>query len=130
MENAVSKLVQASAKKVIRITDLARESPIIAGKVFRNAVIQGPAILAILEGNAFVSCEFKSPINPNAILWTPMNPDATIGAIGLSRCCFENCEFRGIGVTGGPEVLAAMRKMSTEALAVETPPNQGMELTR
>ena len=122
MEKAVSKLVQASAKRVIRITDLARESPIIAGRFFRNAVIQGPAILAILEGNTLVSCNFENPINPDAMLWTPMNPDAVIGAIGLSRCHFENCEFRGIGLTGGPEVLAAVRNMSAQTQAVKTPP--------
>lgn len=112
MVTAISELVLTSPKKVIRITDLARESPIIAGKVFRNAVIQGPAVLAILEGNAFTTCRFESPSIPEAILWTPLNPDATIGAIGLSRCRFENCEFIGIGLTGGPEVIAQIRKVA------------------
>lgn len=110
METAISKLVLTSPKKVIRITDLARESPIIAGKVFRNAVIQGPAVLAILEGTLFISCGFESPTIPEAILWTPSNPGAVMGAIGLSRCRFENCEFLGIGLTGGPEVIAEIER--------------------
>jgi hypothetical protein len=114
LENAVSKLILSSPKKVIRITDLARESVIISGKVFRNAVIQGPAILAILEGNTFVSCIFENPTTPDAMLWNPLSPDTTIGAIGLSRCKFENCEFKGIGLTGGPEIIAKIRQMSTQ----------------
>ncbi len=124
MEKSVSKLVLASPKKVIRITDLAKESAIIAGKVFRNAVIQGPAILAILEGNTFISCSFESSTIPDAILWTPLNPDLTIGAIGLSRCRFENCEFRGIGLTGGPEVIAEIRKISSQGQAMIASPNK------
>jgi hypothetical protein len=111
-EKAISKLVLTSPKKIIRITDLARGTPIIAGRVFRNAVIQGPAILAVLEGNTFFSCSFESPTIPDVILWTPLNPELTIGAIGLSRCRFENCEFRGIGLSGGPEFIATIRKMS------------------
>ncbi len=109
-EKAVSKLIRVSGKRIIKIADLARESPIIAGRIFRNAVIQGPAVLAILEGNAFESCGFEIPAGPDAMLWTPMNSNAAIGAIGLSRCRFENCTFRNIGLTGGPEVLATIRR--------------------
>lgn len=111
MEKAVSKLVLSAPKKTIRIADLVSESSIIAGRIFRNTVIQGPAVLAILEGNEFVSCVFENPINAEAMLWTPMNPNAAIGAIGLSRCRFEDCEFRRIGLTGGPELLEELQKM-------------------
>lgn len=109
-EKALAELIQASEKKVVSIADLARDSPIIAGKIFRNAVIQGPAVLAILEGNTFASCYFEAVPSPDSMLWVPQNPNAAIGAIGLSRCRFHNCRFRGIGLTGGPEVLAAIRR--------------------
>jgi hypothetical protein len=109
-EQSVSRITQKAAKREMWIAELARESPIIAGRVFRNAVIRGPAVLAILEGNRFSRCLFDNPLKPEAMLWTPMNPDAAIGAIGLSRCQFESCDFVGIGFTGPPEVLEAIRR--------------------
>lgn len=110
-EKALADLIRTSEKKVVSIADLARDSPIIAGKIFRNTVIQGPAVLAILEGNTFTSCDFEGVVSLDSMLWTPQSPTVVIGAIGLSRCRFENCRFRGIGLTGGSEVLAAIRRV-------------------
>lgn len=120
MEKAVSKLVLSAPKKTIQIADLVSESSIIAGKIFRNTVIQGPAVVAILEGNEFLSCAFENSINVEAMLWTPMNPSAAIGAIGLSRCRFEDCEFRRIGLTGAPEVLKQLQEMYARVSTRET----------
>jgi len=109
-QQSVARITQKATKREIWIAELARESSIIAGKVFRNLIIRGPAVLAILEGNRFSRCLFDNPAKPEAMLWTPMNPDASIGAIGLSRCQFESCDFIGIGFTGSPEVLEAIRR--------------------
>jgi len=73
-----------------------------------------------LEGNEFVSCAFENPINAEAMLWTPMNPNAAIGAIGLSRCRFEDCEFRRIGLTGGPEVVKQLQEIYASVSTKET----------
>lgn len=118
-EKAFSKLFASAPRKIVKISDLVSGSYIITGQVFRNTVIQGPAVLAILEGNTFTSCAFENPVNAEAMLWRPMNPTVSIGAIGLSRCHFQDCEFRGIGLTGSPETLEQIRGLYKQVTTSE-----------
>ena len=101
---------KAYTKNIIYLTELARETTIIAGQTFEDIVFKGPAIIALLEFATFNDCGFRAP-TIESMIWERDPSLPVVGAIGLSRCSFTRCEFEGIGFTGTKEVLEALRNL-------------------
>jgi len=98
-------------QNVIHLPDLARESPLIAGQQFENIVFKGPAVIAILEVCSFVNCGFYGFESIESMIWERDAGVPLVGAIGVSRCSFNKCDFEGIGFTGPREVLEMFRNV-------------------
>lgn len=83
-------------KRVLRIQDLVVDRPVLTDLVFRDQVIQGPAIIApwecIFDGCAWAS-DFASTFWPISA-----GRPVVVGAIELERCTFLNCVFVGVGI--------------------------------
>lgn len=71
----------------------------IADLVVRNATIVGPAIVTPGQGTSFSNCGWDTAGGgPDAVVWEiDVARSAVVGAIGLTRCVFERCEFIGVG---------------------------------
>ncbi len=114
LEAEVEKATGESAMepRVIRISELAREAAIIAGRVFEDVIIRGPVILLVLEGCSFIHCSFGKPPGEtmDSLIWKPKG-SVSVGAIGVSRVRFERCSFEGVGFAGPEELLAILRSV-------------------
>lgn len=77
----------------------------IEGRAFRDCVIEGPALMLVLEGVHFESTNF-GPSNGDMrnMLFQPMGTMG-IGAIPVRNCTFTNCRFFSIGITGNEDLL-------------------------
>ncbi|WP_122464459.1 MULTISPECIES: hypothetical protein [Brevundimonas] len=84
--------------------------PVIKGKTFTDCVIEGPALVAVLQGTTFEGCDMGASSDAKSLLFTPHGP-RLVGAIGLQDCKFVRCRFRQIAYTGSP---AFIEGMSTE----------------
>jgi hypothetical protein len=85
------------------LTDLAHDSPIIHGRVFRDCDIRGPAMIRLMSDLAFkdggmVGLEIY-PVDPAR---------PATGVIGLRRCKFVNCWFYGIGIMAPASQVAQL----------------------
>lgn len=78
----------------------------IRGKVFRNCRIDGPSVMLALGGNAFDGCHFgDTDGDVDALLLKPVSARSVTGAIPVSGCRFEACNFFAIGFTGTDDFL-------------------------
>ncbi|MGZ9114125.1 MAG: hypothetical protein ACXW3K_05830 [Brevundimonas sp.] len=78
---------------------------IIEGRSFTDCVLEGPALMLILEGVHFQSTNF-GPTSGDLrnMLFQPMG-NMGIGAIPVRNCTFTNCRFNTLGITGNEELL-------------------------
>jgi hypothetical protein len=117
--------------EVIRISDLATTTDVVASMTFENCVITGPAVLVPLAGTQFISSAFEAP-DPESMLWE-IAPTRryTVGAIGLLNCVFRGCRFTRIGF-GGPR--EALEQFTAGVPAIvrepETAPSEGEAIGR
>lgn len=86
--------------------------PVIKGKTFTDCVIQGPALVAVLPGTTFDSCNMGAASDPTSMLYAPKGPQL-VGAIGLEACSFVRCRFVQIAYTGSDAFLASMSETLT-----------------
>ncbi|MGI9284350.1 MAG: TIR domain-containing protein [Pseudomonadales bacterium] len=102
--------------KVIRIAEFAQETSVIAGRLFEDTTIRGPAVLLLLEHCSFIDCIFGMAGDIESIFWKPTDTNRAfhVGTIGLSRVTFRRCSFEGVGITGSDEVLDKLRTAVTE----------------
>lgn len=77
----------------------------IEGRRFTDCVIEGPALMLILDGVHFESTNF-GPTGGNLrnMLFQPMG-DMGIGAIPVRNCTFTRCQFQTLGITGNEALL-------------------------
>lgn len=77
----------------------------IEGRSFTDCVIDGPALMLVLEGVHFESTNF-GPTSGNLrnMLFQPMG-NMGIGAIPVRNCTFTNCRFQTLGITGNEDLL-------------------------
>ena len=47
---------------------------VIAGKTFTDCVIEGPAVMAVMNGTTFDSCNMGAAANPRNLLLKPLRP--------------------------------------------------------
>ena len=79
---------------------------VLDGYTFTNCVIDGPAVLAVVDAVTFRSCDFGRIGAASDLLFTPRGQHLT-GAIGFSNTRFVNCRFDMVGFTGNEEFLRA-----------------------
>ncbi|WP_312781448.1 hypothetical protein [Brevundimonas sp.] len=76
----------------------------IDGKTFTDCLIEGPAVMAVMNGTTFDSCNMGVASDPRTLLLQPLG-DKIAGVVGMSNCRFVRCRFAQVGFTGSPELL-------------------------
>lgn len=95
---------------------MAQGQAMISGKTFTNCRIEGPAVMAVVQGNNFDNTDFgyaNGDIRNLVLL--PASPNGVIGAIPVSDCVFRNCVFFAVGFTGP-------KAFTDQILSLETRP--------
>ena len=82
---------------------------VIAGKTFTDCVIEGPAVMAVMNGTTFDGCNMGAAANPRNLLLKPLG-DKIVGAIGMADCRFVRCRFAQVAFTGDDALLAELEK--------------------
>ena len=82
---------------------------VISGKTFTDCVIEGPAVLAVMNGTTFDGCNMGVAGNPRNLLLKPLG-DKIVGAIGMADCRFVRCRFAQVAFTGDDALLAELEK--------------------
>lgn len=78
---------------------------VITGKTFTDCVIEGPAVIGVMNGTMFDSCNMGAATNPRNLLLKPLG-DKIAGAIGMADCRFVRCRFAQVAFTGDDALLA------------------------
>ena len=81
----------------------------IEGKTFTECLIEGPAVIAVMNGTTFDTCPMGVAQNPRTLLMDPRG-DMIAGAVGMSNCRFVRCRFVQVAFTGAREMLDEMEK--------------------
>lgn len=81
----------------------------IDGKTFTECLIEGPAVMAVMNGTTFDSCNMGVAENPRTLLLDPRG-DMIAGAIGMSNCRFVRCRFVQVAFTGAREMLDELER--------------------
>lgn len=76
----------------------------IADKTFTECLIEGPAVMAVMNGTSFDSCNMGVAKDPRTLLLEPRG-ELIAGAVGVSNCRFVRCRFVQVGFTGSSELL-------------------------
>ncbi|WP_439470663.1 hypothetical protein [Brevundimonas sp.] len=80
----------------------------IEGKTFTDCLIEGPGVIAVMNGTTFDSCAMGTTTDTRNLLFTPMG-EKMAGVIGMSNCTFVRCRFAQVGYTGSPELLEQLQ---------------------
>lgn len=83
--------------------------PVIRGKTFTDCVIEGPAVIAILDGMILDGCNLGATGDSKNLLLKPLG-DKIVGAIGIADSRFVRCRFVQVGFTGNEGYLAEMAR--------------------
>ncbi|MES2833107.1 MAG: hypothetical protein V4707_00195 [Pseudomonadota bacterium] len=79
---------------------------VIEGRTFTDCLIEGPAVMLVLEGTSFEGVNFGPTAGDlRSMLFTPMSGARAIGAIPVKNCTFRNCQFHTLGITGSETLL-------------------------
>lgn len=84
---------------------------VIRDKTFTDCVIEGPALVAVLEGTTFDACQMGAATDMKSMLFAPQGSHL-VGAIGLQQCRFVRCRFAQIAYTGSDEFLQNMAQLT------------------
>ncbi|WP_428151004.1 hypothetical protein [Brevundimonas sp.] len=93
--------------------------PLIRGKTFTECVIEGPALLAIIDGVTFEGCNMGVATDPSSLFYQPKGP-VLIGAVAFSDTRFIRCRFVQVAFTGHVESIDQMAADLTSARAEVT----------
>ena len=91
---------------------------VIDGKTFTDCLIEGPAVMAVMNGTTFDSCAMGATSDMRNLLYRPVSREKLAGVIGMSNCRFVRCRFAQVGFTGSDELLeelAGIRSLSSIA---------------
>ena len=98
-------------RAVVSLVDLVRprlatREMVVRNLTFTQCIVEGPAVMLVVGGCQFEACDFGNPSGDirNLVL-RPASPSAVIGVIPVQDCTFRNCQFVGIGYTGGDHFL-------------------------
>jgi len=80
----------------------------ITDKTFTDCVIEGPAVMAVMNGTVFDSCAMGATTDVKTLLYRPISKEKMAGVIGVGNCRFLRCRFVQVGFTGSDEMLAEL----------------------
>lgn len=83
---------------------------VLSERVFKDCLIEGPAVALVLPGTSFSHCHFESGGDIRTILFSPVSAEKAIGSIPLQNCVFEGCRFVAVGFTGHKNFIDLMIK--------------------
>ncbi len=81
------------------------EQMFIDGKTSTDCLIEGPAVMAVMNGTTFDSCAMGTTDDMRTLLYRPMGEKKMGGVIGMANCKFVRCRFFQVGFTGTDELL-------------------------
>ncbi|WP_312598897.1 hypothetical protein [Brevundimonas sp.] len=90
----------------------------IEDKIFTECLIEGPAVMAVMNGTTFDGCNMGVAGNPRTLLLQPLG-DMIAGVVGMSNCRFVRCRFVQVGFTGSPELLKQIEENLLSAQAAQ-----------
>jgi len=82
----------------------------IDGKTFTDCLIEGPAVVAVMNGTVFDNCAMGTTTDVRTLLYRPVSRSKLAGVVGLSNCRFVRCRFVQVGFTGSDEMLEDLEK--------------------
>lgn len=77
----------------------------IEGKTFTDCIIEGPAVMAVMNDTTFDSCIMGATTDSRTLLYRPLSQTKLAGVVGMSNCKFIRCRFVQIGFTGSEKLL-------------------------
>lgn len=93
----------------------------IDGKTFTECVIEGPAVMAVMNGTVFESCAMGTTSDMRTLLYRPLSQKKMAGLVGMSNCRFIRCQFVQVGFTGTDtmldEMLAGVKTLTEAGLS-------------
>lgn len=81
----------------------------IDGKTFTDCVIEGPAVMAVMNGTSFDNCAMGTTTDVRNLLYRPLSTTKLAGVIGVSNCRFLRCRFVQVGFTGSDDLLEQLQ---------------------
>lgn len=91
-----------------------RGEAMIENKVFRDCVIEGPAVLLPIGACNFEGCNMGDASGDiRNLLLQPLGPQKVTGTVAFKDCQFINCQFLRVGFTGTPEFLEQVQQVLT-----------------
>ena len=72
---------------------------VVRGKTFTDCVIEGPALMAALEGVTLEGCNLGLATDPRSLFYKPQGP-VLIGVVAFADTRFIRCRFVQVGFTG------------------------------
>jgi hypothetical protein len=91
---------------------------VIEGRTFINCTLEGPAVLAALDGWVFEGCFFgEVGDDPGSLLLHTLGERSVAGVIPFRDCKFVGCNFRAVGFTGNRPFLEEMLRVLREVRA-------------
>jgi len=81
----------------------------IEGKTFTDCVIEGPAVMAVMNGTTFDNCAMGTTTDIRNLLYRPLSTTKLAGVIGVSDCRFLRCRFVQVGFTGSDDLLEQLQ---------------------
>jgi hypothetical protein len=97
---------QQFLREVIHLREFALEDDLwIRDKTFEGCQIIGPTIIAPMR-TQFIKCGWGG--TSKALVWATPD-DLVIGAIGVERCVFRNCEFKFVALAVPPSEVEQIR---------------------
>lgn len=80
----------------------------IKDKTFTDCVIEGPAVMAVMNGTFFDNCAMGTTTDVKSLLYRPVSDVKMSGVVGVSNCRFVRCRFVQVGFTGSDQLLDEM----------------------
>lgn len=80
----------------------------IEGKTFTDCLIEGPAVIAVMNNTTFDSCAMGTTTDTRNLLYRPMGQKLA-GVVGMSNCTFVRCRFAQVGFTGSDGLLEQLQ---------------------
>lgn len=93
--------------EVVRLVDRVGVDSVIRDTTFQDALIVGPAVIALLERVTMENCSFDG--DPDS-LFIEIEPNrGVIGVVGLVNTTFRGCRLQNIGIIGTRDAIEVMR---------------------
>jgi hypothetical protein len=93
--------------------------PVIRGKTFTDCMIEGPAVMALVDGVTFDGCNMGVANDPTSLFFKGQGP-ILIGVIGVADTRFVRCRFVQVGFTGHTAMVDTMAAELVSARAISS----------